>query len=155
MKKIIPVAVLFLMFAAMAPAGEEYLADTDFEPLDFRGIKWQESLVGISGMEELYREDDGSQITCSRKGDELRLGSAELASIEYIFVGGKLSMVSVIVEGEENQKALRDEAKSMFGKETVKSGDDYMWRFTDVMVMYSEEFDEQSVLFYRYIGFLK
>ena len=154
MKKIIPVAVLFLLFAAMASAGEEYLADTDFEPLDFRGIKWQESLDGISGMNELYREDDGSQVICSREGDELRLGSAELASIEYIFWDGKLSEAAVAAVGEENRKALLDEAKSMYGRETLKMGDTYMWRFTNVMVMYGEEPNDQSVLYYRYIGFL-
>ena len=154
MRKIIPIVMLFLLFAAMAPAGEEYLADTDFEPLEFRGVRWQERLDAISGMEELYREEDGSEITCSRKGEDLRFGRAELASIEYIFVDGKLSRISVIAKGEKNQKALLDEAKSMFGKETLNVGEDYMWRFTDVMVMYSVEPDEQSVLFYRYIGFL-
>ena len=42
----------------------------------------------------------------------------------------------------------------LFGGETVHTGDDYMWRFTNVMVMYSKEPDAQSVLFYKYIGFL-
>ena len=154
MKKNILFAVLFLLFAAIASAGEEYLADTDFEPPDFRGVKWQERLEAISGMEELYREDDGSQITCSRKGDDLWLGSVELASIEYIFLEGKLSAVAVVTKGKENQKALLDEAKSMYGKETLEMGDTYMWRFTNVMVMYSEEPDDQSVLYYRYIGFM-
>ena len=154
MRKIILIAAIFLLFAGMASAGEEYLADTDFEPSDFRGVRWQERLDAISDMEELYREEDGSEIICSRKEEDLRFGDAELESIEYRFVDGKLSTVSVVAKGEKNQKALFDEARSMFGRETLNMGEDYMWRFTDVMVMYSVEPDEQSVLFYKYIGFM-
>ena len=154
MKKIIPFAMLILLLAAFASADEGYVVDNDFEPLDFRGIKWLENLDDIRGMKVLYREDDGSETICSRKGDDLRLGGAELSSIEYIFLDGKLSAVSVVAEGEQNQEALLDEAKSMFGRETVNAGDDFMWRFKDVMVMYSKELEEQSVLFYKHIGFL-
>jgi hypothetical protein len=63
-------------------------------------------------------------------------------------------MVSVVAKGEKNEKALLEEARSIFGRETLHTGDDYMWRFTNVAVMYSKEPDEQSVLFYKYIGFL-
>ncbi|MDR3076904.1 MAG: hypothetical protein LBU26_06350 [Synergistaceae bacterium] len=154
LKKIIPAFLLFILFASSALAGEEYMADTDYEPLEFRGIKWQESLDNVRGMEELNREEDGIEITCSRKGEDLRFGRAELSSVEYVFINRKLSMVSVVVSGDKNQNALLSEAKSMFGQETIHAGDDYMWRFTNVMVMYSKEQNDQSVLFYKYIGFL-
>jgi hypothetical protein len=96
------------------------------------------------------------EVYCSRKGDEMKMGDAELASVEYIFVGGKLSKVAVTAKGKKNEDALLAEAKNMFGQETVHSGDDYMWRFTDVAVMFSKEPSlEQSVLFFHYIGFLR
>jgi hypothetical protein len=158
LKKIFTVILLISLFASVVRAGEEYMADVDFEPKDFRGIKWQEKLENLKDMEELYRDEDesGSQITCSRKNENLLFGrvQVQLDSIEYIFVNGKLSMISAVTKGERNQKDLLDEAKSLFGHETVRAGDDYMWRFSNVMVMYSKEPDEQSVLFYKHMGFI-
>jgi hypothetical protein len=154
LKKIFLAVAIYLCLVSISSAGEEYMADTSFEPADFRGVKWQESLDRVIGMEELYRADDGTQITCSRAGEDLTFGGAELASVEYIFVDRKLSMVSVVAKGEKNEHALLEEARSIFGRETLNAGDDYIWRFTNVAIMYSKEPDEQSVLFYKYIGFL-
>ena len=132
LKKIIPVVIIVMcivaFFAIRSFTGEEeYMADTAFEPTEFRGIKWQESLDDLSEMEELYNEDGGLEIA---------------------------STVSVIVKGDKNKKALLAEAKSLFGQETIRSDPDYMWRFTNVMVMYSEEPGDKGLLFYKYIGFL-
>lgn len=149
------IVVCFIAFFAIRSfTGEEYLADTAFEPTEFRGIKWQESLDNLSDMEELYNEDGGLEIACARKGEKMSFGGAELASVEYVFVERRLSTVSVIVKGAKNKKALLAEAKSLFGHETLRSDPDYMWRFTNLMVMYSEEPDDKGVLFYKYIGFL-
>jgi hypothetical protein len=156
LKKIFAVVILISLLASAAFAGEEYMADTDYEPYDFRGIKWQENLGSLKDMEELYKDDEAgwSQITCARKGEDLTFGRAALDSIEYIFVDRKLSMISVVAKGRKNQDDLLAEAKSAFGRETVNAGDDYIWRFTNVAVMYSREPDDQSVLFYKYIGFM-
>ncbi|MDR3280844.1 MAG: hypothetical protein LBT23_10060 [Synergistaceae bacterium] len=156
MKKIICFLLLSLLpQVSFAYAGEEYMADPGAEPADFRGIKWQQALIGLPDMVEQYREEDGSRITCRRKNEDLTFGSAELDNIEYIFVDGKLSMVAVVAKGDKNKAALLDSAHEMFGRETLLNGDDYMWRFTDVAIMFSPEPDDQSVLFYQYIGFLK
>jgi len=156
LKKIIRALALFLLLTPSGVfAGEEYMADPAIEPADFRGIKWQQKLDGLTGMTEQYREEDGSQITCRRDGEDLTFGGAQLEYIEYIFVDGKLSMVSVAAKGAADEAALLAEARELFGTETVHKGDDYMWRFTDVAVMFSKEPDGQSVLFYQYIGFLR
>jgi hypothetical protein len=147
------VGVIFAVSCAYS--GEEFLADPAAEPSEFRGLVWQRPLVSIPDMVELYREDDGSQITCSRKDDDLSFGDADLSSIEYIFVNGKLSMISLVAKGKKNEDALLAEAAAMFGQATTQAEDYYFWRFTDVSVMFSREPDEQSVLFYKYIGFLK
>ncbi|MDR1966316.1 MAG: hypothetical protein LBQ36_06365 [Synergistaceae bacterium] len=157
MKKIILALFLLLLFASASPSQEEYLADPLAEPADFRGIKWQQSLESVSGeMETLYSEDDGDEVSCARKGEDMSFGEAKLDSVEYIFIGGKLSKVAVVAKGEENEDALLDAALDLFGKETVHSNGDYMWRFTNVSVMFSREPQlEQSVLFYQYIGFVR
>jgi hypothetical protein len=134
--------------------GEEFLADPAAEPAEFRGLEWQRPISSIPDMVELYRDDDGSQITCSRKNDELSFGDASLSSIEYIFVRDKLSMISLVAKGQKDEDALLGEAVALFGQATVQTGGDYLWRFTNVAVMFSREPDDQSVLFYKYIGFM-
>jgi hypothetical protein len=143
-----------VLAVSCAYGGEEFLADPAAEPSEFRELEWQRPLSSIPDMVELYREDDGSQITCSRKNDDLSFGDAALSSIEYIFVQDKLSMISLVAKGKKNEDALLGEAVALFGQATVHTGDDYIWRFTDVAVMFSREQDDQSVLFYKYIGFL-
>jgi hypothetical protein len=153
LKKIFFALFCVILMSPCAHGGEEFLADPVAEPSEFRGLEWQQPLSSIPNMEELYREDDGT-ITCSRKNDDLSLGDAALSSIEYIFIDGKLSMISLVAKGKKNEDALLGEAVAMFGRATVQTGEDYLWRFTNVAVMFSREPDEQSVLFYKYIGFL-
>jgi hypothetical protein len=154
LKKIF-IALFFAVLAvSCAYGGEEFLADPVAEPSEFRGLEWQRPLSSIPNMEEMYRDDDGSSITCSRKNDDLSFGDAPLSSIEYIFIDGKLSMISLVAKGKKNEDALLGEAVAVFGQATLQTGEDYMWRFTNVAVMFSREPGEQSVLFYKYIGFL-
>jgi hypothetical protein len=154
LKKIFIALFCVVLMQSRAYGGEEFLADPAAEPSEFRGLEWQRHLSSIPDMEELYREDDGSSITCSRKDDDLSFGDAPLSSIEYIFNDGKLSMISLVAKGKKNEDALLGEAVAMFGRATVQTGEDRLWRFTNVAVMFSREPDEQSVLFYKYIGFL-
>ena len=154
MKKIFIALLCVILAVSRVYGGEEFLADPAAEPTEFRKLKWQRRLSSIPDMVELYREDDGSAITCSRKNDDLSLGDAVLSSIEYIFVHDKLSMISLVAKGKKNEDALLDEAVAMFGRATTQIGEDFLWRFTNVAVMFSREPDEQSVLFYKYVGFL-
>jgi hypothetical protein len=154
LKKIFIALLCVVLMPPCAYGGEEFLADPAAEPSEFRELEWQRPLSSIPDMVELYREDDGSSITCSRKNDDLSFGDAALSSIEYIFIDDKLSMISLVANGKKNEDALLGEAAAMFGQATVQTGEDYLWRFTNVAVMFSREPDEQSVLFYKYIGFM-
>jgi hypothetical protein len=156
LKKIISSFFLLFLMVSSLLAGEEYLADPAAEPSDFRGIKWQQNLDTLGDMAEKYREESEDEITCTRRNEEMTFGNANLDSIEYIFYNRKLSKIAVVAKGKSNEDALLEEALAILGKETIHSNDDYMWRFTDVAVMFSREPQlEQSVLFYQYIGFLK
>jgi hypothetical protein len=154
LKKLFIALLGVVIMSSYACGGEEFLADPAAEPSEFRALEWQQPLSSIPDMVELYRDEDGSSITCSRENDDLTFGDAALSSIEYVFVDDKLSMISLVAKGKKNEDALFGEAAAMFGQATVRTGDDYLWRFTDVAVMFSREPDEQSVLFYKYIGFL-
>jgi hypothetical protein len=154
LKKIFVALLCVVLMSQRAYGGEEFLADPVAEPSEFRELEWQRPLSSIPDMVEIYREDDGNSITCSRKNDDLSFGDAVLSSIEYIFIDDKLSIISLVAKGKKNEDALLDEAVAMFGRATVQTGEDHLWRFTNVAVMFSREPDEQSVLFYKYIGFL-
>jgi hypothetical protein len=154
LKKIFIALLAAVIAASCAYGGEEFLADPAVEPSEFRGLAGQQPLSSIPEMVEQYRDDVGRSITCSRKNDDMSFGDAALSSIEYVFVDDKLSMISLVAKGKKNEDALFGEAVAMFGQATVQTGGDHLWRFTNVAVMFSREPDEQSVLFYKYIGFL-
>ncbi|MDR1917135.1 MAG: hypothetical protein LBQ58_11240 [Synergistaceae bacterium] len=151
MKKLFIVIVLLSLFAIPCLGGEEYLADQGVEPQDFRGIKWGQSAKSVPGLKELYREEDGSLIIYSRTGDDMLFGAAVLASVEYIFVDDKLSRIAVVAKGKPAEDELLKQAFSFYGKESINVGEDYMWRFASVSIMFSREPDlGQSVLYYMY-----
>ena len=152
MRKIVLALAIYLLAVLTAWAGEEYLADPEAEPSGFRELKWGQSIASIPGMVELYRDDEAKEVSCSRKDDDLTFGGAKLAMIEYIFYDDGLARVAVVAKGQENEDALLREARRLFGRETVQNGDDSLWRFTNVAVMFSREPSmEQSVLFYQRI----
>jgi hypothetical protein len=151
-KKIFLAVLLTLMTAGSCMAAEERLTDPEAEPADFRGLKWGQEMSTISDLVETYRQEDGSEVICKRNGDDLTYGAARLHAIEYVFIDGKLSRVSMIAKGEADEKALLDEAKAIYGDETLEMDGDYIWRFTEVRVMFSKEPSMgQSVLFYAYM----
>jgi hypothetical protein len=138
-------------FAVSCFGGEEYLADQSAEPLDFRGVKWGQSAKTLSGLKELYRADDENLVSYSRKGEDMNFGAAKINLVEYVFVNDRLSRVAVTAKGA-NEDVLLREAAAIYGRETAKIGEDYIWRFTNVSIMFSREPGMgQSVLYYMYI----
>ena len=151
MRKILLI-VLAMFLMTMEGRAEEYLADPVLEPQDFMGIKWGQDVGSVAGLSETYRSEDGDMAIYVRSDDVKLFGRVILDSIEYVFVRNKLTRGSFIAKGSSNEAALMKEALNIYGRETARIGDDYMWRFTDANVMFSSEPQfEQSVLFYMYL----
>ena len=86
------------------------------EPDGFRGLKWGTEFSPSLGM--LWLRDDSSYggIKVYRKaGEELKIGGADIKSIEYGFWNGKLCNVSVHVERYVNWEALKAACSEKFG----------------------------------------
>jgi hypothetical protein len=145
-------AILAVLMAVIEVGAEEYLADPIMEPQDFMGIKWGQDVGSVPDLVETYRSEDGDMAIYMRSDDVKLFGRVNLDSIEYVFVRNKLTRGSFVAKGDENEAALLREALDVYGKETARMGDDYMWRFTDTSVMFSSEPQfEQSALFFIYL----
>jgi hypothetical protein len=81
------------------------------EPDDFRGIKWGTELESIQDEFVFNSKSAASDdiLFYTRKGDVLKLGSAQLDFIKYAFFEGKLVWVWITFHGIDNFHKLRDE----------------------------------------------
>jgi hypothetical protein len=137
---------------AACGSAEEYLADPALEPSDFMGIGWGQDVSTVADLVETYRSEEGDMAVYVRSADVKIFGGVTLDSIEYTFIQDKLRRGALTAKGKEAEDALLHEAASVYGRETARVGEDYIWRFTDVNVMFSREPHlDQSVLFYIYL----
>jgi hypothetical protein len=83
----------------------------------FRGIKWGTEFSTVESQMEYVRTDPSyGGIKLYRKlGDELKIGGADLVSIQYGFWQDKFCGVMISVEGYTNFTAVRDAAFERYG----------------------------------------
>lgn len=87
------------------------------EPDGFRGIKWEQKFSTISDME--YARTDpsyGGIQKYIRKSDEMKIGGAQVSTIEYGFWQDKFSDVLVKTSGFSNWAALKKAVIEKFGR---------------------------------------
>ncbi|MBW2038241.1 MAG: hypothetical protein JRI46_01370 [Deltaproteobacteria bacterium] len=87
------------------------------EPKGFRGIKWGANISTLSGMEYLETEytKEGQVKWYLRQGDGLKIGDAEVESIEYGFWEGKLLAVTITTKGLHNFMKVKNAVFAKFG----------------------------------------
>ena len=142
-------ALLALLSFFVPPASS---ADMSKEPRDFRGIRWGQDVSTLPDM--VLRHNDVMSATSfyTKKNEDLDFGKAKLEEIEYVFVNDNLSKVTLVTRGAENERALLEEARRLFGEETLEMEENSVWRFQDVAVFYMRESEtEQAVLYFRYL----
>jgi hypothetical protein len=128
------------------------------EPDGFRGIKWGTDISTLRDMELI--EKDGVKALYERKGDDLKIGSAKLKKIQYIFSDGKLSGIGIKTQGENNYNRLKESVFDKFGKGKEPKSDDRMgaqdfrWRgkLTNMILVY-DGLSENTTLFFFSIEF--
>jgi len=88
------------------------------EPVGFRDIRWGTDVSELSGME--YLETDSNYIgglqVYTKKGDDLRIGEAELTKIKYGFWKGKFYGVTIYTKGYGNWFGLKNAVFEKFGE---------------------------------------
>jgi len=87
------------------------------EPDGFRGLAWGSS--DESDLELARRESTPENtfetLVFRRPGENLQLGAADLALVEYTFRNGRFSSVSILIRSRRNIDALRDYLKDRHG----------------------------------------
>lgn len=114
--------VLILCFTLLFLSVYDFSTLVKAEDVDgFRGMKWGDPLPK-EGMKFLRKDPSyGGVYKYTRKGEDLKIGQAELDSIEYSYWNGKLSSVGIRCYGHSNFSSLLDAFKQKFGGETGES----------------------------------
>src|SRR5262245_11348985 len=83
----------------------------------FRGIKWGTEFSTVESQMEYVRTDPsfGGIKFYRRLGDELKIGGADLVSIQYAFWQDKFCGVVIVIEGFTNFTAVKDAAFERYG----------------------------------------
>ena len=113
----------------------------------FRGIKWGMEFSPLeSEMEYVSTDPSFGGIKLYRKlGDELKIGGADLMSIQYGFWRDKFSIVVITFEGFTNFTGVKDAAFEKFGRgfQPNRYIQEYFW-FNDPAATISVEYSEAS-----------
>lgn len=111
----------------------------------FRGIKWGTEFSTVESEMRYVRTDPsyGGIKLYSKLGDELKIGAAELMSIQYGFWQNRFSNVVILFEGFTNFTAVRDSAFERFGRgqQSIRHIQRYFWTNNSagtISVEYSE-----------------
>ena len=109
------VCIICISGIVFANPGEEFKSGS--EPDGFRGIKWGQDVLTVQGLEYVKTDPSYGGIQLyTRKGDELKIGGAQLESITYGFWKGKFCVVSIDVKGSVNYYGLKDTVFERFGR---------------------------------------
>lgn len=128
------------------------------EPGGFRGINWGTDISTLDDM--LFIRDDpsyGGMKVYKRKNDTLKIGEANVKSIEYTFWRGKFSHVAIEAVGYNNWLALKDACEAKFGKPISNPYiEQYVWHgeTTDIYLKYNDT-NEKSILYVSSVQFIK
>src|SRR5262249_17028909 len=109
----------------------------------FRGIKWGTELSAVQDMTQIGTDPSyGGVKKYSKKSDELKIGGADLESIEYNFWQDKLFSVTINFKGSSNFSSLKDATFEKFGKGSKPNRfmETYIWDgdITGMMLQYKE-----------------
>lgn len=91
------------------------------EPDGFRNIKWEQEISTFSDMEHVETRQDCMKAGCGsieiylRKDDVMKIGNANLDSIEYRFCGSKFYEASIELHGKENYEAIKSYLFATYG----------------------------------------
>jgi hypothetical protein len=137
--------VVTLLIAQLAGAAE---AD------GFRGLTWGTEFETVKDVMTCVGKDSsfGGIDLCTRNGDELKIGGADLESIVYGFWQGRLSDVRISITGFSNYENLRAAMVERFGRpyKPNRYMDDYLWsgKVTTMSMRYNKVAGNGRVLMY-------
>ena len=117
------------------------------EPDGFAGIKWsaefsevKSDMVESRSINNPTEPDVKIKIYYTKKGDNLKMGEAQLDKIEYAFWKGKFSEVQIIAAGFENFNQLKKFLFEKYGTVDKSTQGLYSWNgpVTRIALRYDE-----------------
>jgi hypothetical protein len=116
------VIILFIIAHVFCP-----IASAD-EVTGFRGIKWGDPLPK-EGLKLIEKKQFSGKVLASykRSSDELKIGSAKLESITYLFWDGRLYLIVIACSGSDNHRSLLNAFKERLGFPSKSDDDFYAW----------------------------
>jgi hypothetical protein len=121
------------------------------EPDGFREIKWGTDIAKLKDME--FKRVDPSYGGCTvytKKDDKLKIGNADLKTIEYSLWKDQFNSVLISTKGYTNWSNLKEACFEKFGKgyKPNRFLEEYSW-FGDTTSMSLEynEFSEKGILY--------
>lgn len=82
----------------------------------FRGISWGTNMDQIDDLRKLAGEGKATDLVlCSRLGDKMKIGQANLESVFYGFYNGKFATVVIYCTGRENFAAVKAVLQETYG----------------------------------------
>lgn len=150
MKKRWLVAV-FLMLCLTPNAYSQQSEDAE-NMEGFRGLSWGTPLKEIQNQMIECNEIDGKILFCVRENEDMNIGGASLASLQYVFYDEKLSGALITTEGSSNWTALKEATIAKFGSLTQPNEfiERYLWSEGDtfLIIEYNEFVGEGSMYLY-------
>jgi len=106
------------------------------EPDNFRGITWGADIKDVPDM--VLKTDAENRKYYVRKDDKLKIGSAELDSLYYVFTNEKFSSVLIEFRSLSNAKALKEALFEQHGPgyRTKTVTEIYVWTGTTVGIAF-------------------
>lgn len=121
MKKALLAVLLVFFFCSVAVAA---IKDS---PDGFRGIKWGQSPAAL-GENAILVDSSGKKSFYYIKGDNCRIGEADVDCISYFFWDNKFITATILAEGEFNSSALKAAMIEWYGEQyDLDSDGEHVW----------------------------
>ncbi|MDI6764396.1 MAG: hypothetical protein QME83_15435 [Thermodesulfobacteriota bacterium] len=148
MRKVGIVVIFMSLFLISSLAFCQGLGGFRSEPSGFRGIEWGTDISKLKNNLKYVRSEEKDVRVYVRNKDELKIGKAQVKTIEYKFWTGFgkygaepeiFYAVYIETEGKENWKNLKEAAFDLFGKGTDLGNESYGWRGkkTSITMLYN------------------
>ena len=148
MRKVGIVVIFMSLFLISSLAFCQGLGGFRSEPSGFRGIEWGTDISKLKNILKYLRSEEKDVRVYVRNKDELKIGKAQVNTIEYKFWTGFgkygaepeiFYAVYIETEGKENWKNFKEAAFDLFGRGRDLGNESYGWRGekTSIVMLYS------------------
>lgn len=105
----------------------------------FRDLQFGDSLGALPSMYAMDQAEDSAYIFCRRKGDALKIDSADV-DIVYTYYNRQLATVYIQTKGKFNSREVLHYLERSYGKGTQEDKYlyNFVWRFPYMVVNYNE-----------------